>query len=44
MEESAWHPEMLAFQRHYFAAAAKLPAIVLQRPSIPSQVGDGPPA
>lgn len=38
MDESAWDPEMLAFQHHYLAAAAKLPPILLQRPFDPQRL------
>ena len=38
MDEQAWDPEMLACQRDFLAAAARLPPIVLQRPLDPQRV------
>ena len=38
MDESAWDPEMLAFQKDYTEAAAKLPAISFQRPFDPQRL------
>lgn len=38
MDENAWDPEMLAFQKEFAAAAAALPPIVLQRPFDPQRL------
>ncbi len=38
MDESAWDPEMLAFQKDYTEAAAKLPPISFQRPFDPQRL------
>ena len=38
MDETEWDPEMLAFQKDYTEAAAKLPPIVFQRPFDPQRV------
>jgi acetyl esterase len=37
MDEQAWDPEMLAFQRDYTEAAARLPPIAFQRPFDPQR-------
>ncbi|MGI4953680.1 MAG: alpha/beta hydrolase [Janthinobacterium lividum] len=37
MDEQAWDPEMLAFQKDYTEAAARLPPIVFQRPFDPQR-------
>ena len=38
MDESAWDPEMLAFQKDYTEAAARLPPISFQRPFDPQRL------
>ncbi len=38
MDETAWDPEMLAFQKEFAAAAATLPAIELRRPFDPQRL------
>jgi hypothetical protein len=38
VDESAWDPDMLAFQKEFAAAAAKLPAIELRRPFDPQRL------
>lgn len=38
MDEQAWDPEMLAFQKDYTEAAAKLPPISFQRPFDPQRL------